>query len=328
MGLGSLRYKVSKQRRPLNVMLSVTDRCTSNCSYCSIPEREKVEMTTNDIIDVLDQLKKAGTERLGIWGGEPLIRDDIGEIIRYAKRRGFFITLDTNGHLLFEKLRDIKKVDHVNIGFDGPEEVHNKLRGRDNFRKVIRAFECLKNNSIQFWTITVLTKYNIAYIKEILNYAARYGFKTTFQILHHNEYLSKNHEHLSPSDDELRQTIKKIIDFKKQKAPVASSFNYLNYLLKWPDYKVVALNRKIGGVNCLAGKLFCNIDTDGSLFPCSLLIDKIPGPNVLEHGFKPAFNSMKDISCKACAASCYIEYNYLFALNPHTILEWLRALKK
>ncbi|MDP8234631.1 MAG: radical SAM protein [Candidatus Saelkia tenebricola] len=328
MGLGSLGYKVLNRRKPLNVMFSVTDRCTSNCLYCAIPEREKVELTTSDIINILDQLKHAGCERLGIWGGEPLLRSDIGEIIRYSKRKGFFVTLDTNGQLLPEKLRDIKKIDHVNIGFDGPQEAHDKLRGKDNFKKAIRAFECLRNNNIPFWTITVLTKFNIMYIEEIINYAMRYGFKTTFQILHHNEYLSRNHEHLYPSDDELREAIKKIIDFKKQKAPIASSFNYLNYLLEWPDYKVPTLDYEKGGINCLAGKLFCNIDTDGSLFPCSLLVDKIYGPNILENGFQPAFNSMTIAPCKACAASCYVEYNHLFALNPYTLFEWLMALKK
>lgn len=328
MGLGSLEYKVLKRKRPLNVMLSLTNRCTSHCLYCSIPRREKVEMTFLDLCRILDELKKAGTERLGLWGGEPLLRDDIAEIITYAKKKNFFVTLDTNGHLLPEKITQIRKVDHVNIGFDGPEDVHEKLRGKDNFRKVIKAFNCLKDNNIPFWTITVLTKYNINYIEEILSYARRYGFKTTFQVLHHNEYLGRNPDYLFPEDEELRRCIRKIISYKKQGEPIASSLSYLYYLLHWPDYRISTLGYKLGKLGCLAGKLFCNLDVDGSLYPCSLLIEKVRAPNVIDVGFKSGFNSMPTPSCKACLASCYIEYNYLFGLNFKTISEWLRALNK
>jgi MoaA/NifB/PqqE/SkfB family radical SAM enzyme len=327
MGLGSLRCKIFKLRRPLNVMLAVTNRCTSHCLYCSIPERKKPEMTLSEIRDVLNQLQTSGVERLGIWGGEPLVRDEIGEIISYAKSKGFFVTLDTNGHLIPEKISQIRKVDHINIGFDGPEEIHDKLRGKGNFKKVIQAFKCLKENNIPFWTITVLTKYNINCIEEILNYAKKFGFKTTFQILHHNEFLSRNHDNLFPENEELKKCIEKLIYYKEQNEPVASSSSYLNYLLNWPDYRKPTLNRKFGKLDCLAGKLFCNIDVDGSLYPCSLLIEKIFAPNVLEMGFRKAFFSLPSPACKSCIASCYVEYNYLFGLNFKTIKEWLKALK-
>ena len=86
MGGGVLKAKVLNQRVPLNIMLSVTNRCTSNCCYCNISNRKQRELTTREILDLVDQITKMGTQRLGLWGGEPLIRDDIGQIIDYAKK--------------------------------------------------------------------------------------------------------------------------------------------------------------------------------------------------------------------------------------------------
>ena len=100
------------------------------------------------------------------------------------------------------------------------------------------------------------------------------------------------------------------------------------YLLRWPAYDSPVSQYKIGGVNCLAGKLFCNIDVNGDLYPCSLLINKIEGVNVLGNGFKKAFDSLKIPDCKSCAASCYVEYNNIFSLKTGTIFDWLSAMKR
>ncbi len=91
MGRGALLANLFGRRIPLSVMYSVTNRCPSQCAYCNIPNRKQRELTTKEAFSLIDQLVEAGTQRLALWGGEPLVRDDIGSIIDYAKIKGLYL---------------------------------------------------------------------------------------------------------------------------------------------------------------------------------------------------------------------------------------------
>lgn len=327
MGWGAFRANVWKIRLPLNVMLSVTNRCPSHCSYCNIPNRKQKELTTAEIFKLIDQISEMGCQRLGLWGGEPLIRDDIGQIIDYAKNKGLFVTLDSNGYLLPQKMRMLKNLDHLILALDGPEEAHNLNREAGSFQKAMAAIEAV-SGKIPFWTITVLTKNNLDSIDFILDKAQEYGFLTTFQLLHHNDILARNQKTLLPSPESYKEVIKKLILEKKKSAPIASSFKYLYHILNWPDYRVTASFHKLDNLKCWAGRLYCNVDTDGLVYPCSLLVGKVNALNFLEVGFKKAFESLYLDSCKGCLASCFTEYNYLYSLDIGTIIEWLKSMAK
>lgn len=327
MGWGALEYRFLKKRRPLNVMLSVTNRCTAHCSYCRFPQRSRKELITSQILDLIDQMVQAGTQRLGLWGGEPLLRDDIGQIIDYASGKGLYVTLDSNGFLVPEKMESLKKLGHIVIGLDGDRIAHEANRGKGSFSKAMKGIEAASRH-LNTWTITVLTKYNLGAINFILKTAERYGLMSTFQILHHNERLGRNLKELSPSPKDLQKAIRKILRLKKEGARIASSTNYLKYLLRWPDYQRLVSRDMNYGLPCLAGRLYCNIDTDGRAYRCSLLIEESPALNSLEVGFRNAFLALENIPCEACAASCFTEYNYLFALNPRAVYQWLKAFHR
>lgn len=325
MGLASLGYKITCKRKPLNLMLSVTDRCTSNCRYCSIPERKGQGMSVNQIFSIIDQAVELGCARIGLWGGEPLIRPDIGEIIHYARSKGLYVTLDTNGYLVPEKIDAVLELSHLIISIDGREKPNDLNREPGSFKKVRRAMDAV-GNRIPVWTLTVVTKHNLGEIDYLLSLCEERGYKASFQLLHHNEYLSRNHSELLPSDEDYRFFIRELWRAKRKGRPVINSFNYLKYLYTWSDFSKPTLREKRFGLKCLAGKLYCNIDTDGRLYPCSLLIDKVPAPDVLSLGLKKAFERISPLPCESCIATCFIEYNYLFALNFKTIMGWIRNM--
>jgi len=327
MGLGALRANVCKRGLPLNVMLSVTNRCPSHCSYCNIPIRKQRELTTREIFSLIDQVTEMGCQRLGLWGGEPLTRDDIGQIIGYAKNKNLFVTLDSNGYFVPQKREILKNVDHLILALDGPGSVHDLNRESGSFQKVMAAIEAASGR-VPLWTITVLTKNNLDSIDFILDKARQYGFLTTFQLLHHNDKLGRNNNMFLPPALSYRRAINKLITEKKKGSPIASSLNYLYHILHWPDYKRATYPHQINRLRCWAGRLYCNVDTDGTVYPCSLLVDKIDAKNFLEAGFKKAFSDLERPSCEGCMASCYTEYNYLYSLDPGTILEWLKAMRK
>lgn len=327
MWLGTIGANFYNRRAPLNVMFSVTNRCTSRCNYCNIPFRKQKELTTNQIFSLIDQISQAGCQRLGFWGGEPLLRDDIGEIIDYAKRKNLFVTLDSNGYLVPQKKKILRNIGHLVLAFDGPESVHDLNREKGSFQKVMSAIREV-SGKIPLWTVTVLTKHNVDSIDFILECARKYGFLATFQLLHHNDRLSRNQGELLPDAASYKRAIEKLIAEKKKRAPIGSSLKYLYHILYWPDYNIPTYPYRIHDLKCWAGKLYCNVDTDGSIYPCSLLVDKIGSLNFLEVGFKEAFENLQQNSCRGCMASCFTEYNYIYSLDIGTIVEWLKAMRK
>jgi len=265
--------------------------------------------------------------RLGLWGGEPLVRDDIGGIIDYAKYRGLYVTLDSNGYLVPSRLRLLRRLDHLIVALDGPEKAHDLNREKGGFDKAMAAIESVSGR-IPLWTITVLTKNNLDSVDFVLDKAREYGFLATFQLPHHNDRLGRNHGTLMAPGSSYKRVISKLISEKKNGAPIASSIGYLRHILDWTDYKDPVSRLRRGGTDCRAGDLYCNVDTDGSLYPCSLLIDKVDSLNFLKTGFKEAFLSLSRGPCRSCLASCFTEYNRLYSLDVATILEWVRAMRR
>ena len=89
-------YAVDGAPRPFSASFAVTDRCNLRCEYCNFPFLKTRDLDLPDIERLMDRLKSMGVQRLGLVGGEPMVRKDLGEIIALAKARSFFVTVNTN----------------------------------------------------------------------------------------------------------------------------------------------------------------------------------------------------------------------------------------
>ena len=323
--MGALKANYLGRRMPLNAMLSVTNHCTSHCRYCNIPLRKQRELTTGEIFNLIDGLRQMGCTRLGLWGGEPLVRDDIAEIVNYASFRGLYTTMDTNGFLVPDRIHELGNLEHMIIALDGDREAHELNREPDSFDRAMEAVK-VASNRLPFWSITVLSRHNLHSIDFILDTARKYNFLTTFQVVHHNEKLGVDVRDFVPTNEDYKVAIRKLILEKRRGAPIASSEHYLRHLLAWEDYATPMLPYRFGGLKCWAGQLYCNIDTNGDFYPCSLLIELMEAKNFLDVGVKEAFDSTAKVSCKACDASCFTEYNYLYSLDPGVIFSWIKSM--
>lgn len=329
MGIGAMRCLLGA-RIPLNVMVSVTDRCPSRCAYCQIPSRCRPDLSTMQWKTILKQMAEAGTLRIGVWGGEPLARQDIVELCGYARSLGMYVSLDSNGYLIPATPEILHNIDHLVLSYDGPEAAHDANRENGSWKKVMKAFEAA-SGKVRLWSITVLTRNNINHLEEIMDTADRYGFLTTFQTLHHNDTLGGNTSNMMPSPGEYSRAFERLYELKKKGAPIALSSRYLKKASMWPDYTRTRIKEKFYGPSCRAGRSYCNVDVDGTVYPCSLLIGEYRGMlNALEVGFEKAFLNLseKELPCHACTASCYPEYNYLYSLNVPVALEWAMGIKR
>ena len=107
-----LHQRQSGQRAPMQVSIEVTRRCPLECQHCynNLPmgdqDARSREMTTEEHFRMLDELVDMGCFWLLYTGGEIFARKDFLEIYTYAKKKGFLITLFTNGTLITEKIAD------------------------------------------------------------------------------------------------------------------------------------------------------------------------------------------------------------------------------
>jgi radical SAM protein with 4Fe4S-binding SPASM domain len=107
-----LHQKQIGQRVPMQVSIEVTRRCPLECQHCynNLPmgdqDARSREMTTEEHFRMLDELVEMGCFWLLYTGGEIFARKDFLEIYTYAKKKGFLITLFTNGTLITEKIAD------------------------------------------------------------------------------------------------------------------------------------------------------------------------------------------------------------------------------
>jgi MoaA/NifB/PqqE/SkfB family radical SAM enzyme len=152
-----IKNRLLGARQPLSVSYTVTNRCNKKCAYCKVWDTKEKELGTEEALGIIDELGEMGCQRLGLTGGEPLLRKDIGEIIGRAKEKGIFTGLVTNGSLVPKRIEELKELDLLQVSLDGPKEVHDKHRGKGAYKEAIKAIRIARENDMRVWVTTVLT---------------------------------------------------------------------------------------------------------------------------------------------------------------------------
>jgi len=312
-----LNQRLFNKNMPLSVSWTLTNRCNKKCFYCNLPNINSKELATKQIFSIIDELVNLGTQRIGFTGGEPLLRENIKEIIDYSRSKGIFTGMVSNGSLVKESINKIKNLDLLQLSLDGSEEINDRQRYKGSYKDVVSAIEIAKGKIPKIWLTDVLTKNNLGSIDFILNLAKQYDLKVFFQPVVDYRNCGLQAKDLFPDKEKFKETIKKLIKLKKINKHVGNSRVGLKYLLKWPIYKKLS---------CYAGKLYAHIYPNGDVYPCFNLDGNKP-INCLNNGFNNAFKQLKLKDCKSCWTYANIEMNYLFNLNFNVGWNSLRLLK-
>ncbi|HOP16370.1 MAG TPA: heme d1 biosynthesis radical SAM protein NirJ, partial [Gammaproteobacteria bacterium] len=130
------------------------------------------ELSTEQVYEVMDDLKQYGVPVLILSGGEPLMRPDIFEISHRAKAMGFYVGLSSNGTLIDkDNIEQIAAVgyDYVGVSLDGMREVHDRFRRRDGaFDESLRGIRLCRDVGIKVGLRFTLTRDNARDLPELL----------------------------------------------------------------------------------------------------------------------------------------------------------------
>lgn len=307
-----IKVKLFSKRVPFIISWHLVNRCNRRCKYCFRWSMPCKELTTQQVLSIINDFEKIGTRVIIFSGGEPLLRDDIGEIINYCRSKNILVGLTSNGSLIPVKIKEIKNLNFLKLSLDGPREVNDFLRGDGSYDDVMTAVELGKRQGLKIKFNTTLSKYNLDYIDFILQKAKELDVEVKFQPLSYVHACGQNIDFLLPDEKEYKDAIKKLIYFKKSNRYIINSLFALNYLLNWPNYKKL---------KCYGGRIICCISPNGYLYPCTILMESINAPNCLDISCKEAINYLTNFFCKGCWCTSTLELNCLMAFRPNAVLD-------
>jgi radical SAM protein with 4Fe4S-binding SPASM domain len=164
-----LAKKAEKKNFPFKALFELTYRCNLKCRHCYLAppdngSRQK-ELNTQQLFIILEQLAAAECLNLGFTGGEPFLREDIFDILEYAKRLGFNIIVLTNGTLLTPKKADrlqeigVNKID-ISFHSSNRETFDRFAQAPGTYRKALRAVQLLRDRDIEVYLKTTAMTIN------------------------------------------------------------------------------------------------------------------------------------------------------------------------
>ena len=312
-------FKVVKNRmgfqEPVSVTFSISTVCNLNCSYCYLQDSSETGMSTEKIKKMLEALSESGIKRINLTGGEPLLREDIAEIVNFASEKGMSVSLCSNGELP-EKLEELGNLDILQLSLDGGKETHESLRKGSSFEKVRESMDIADEKDIDIITSTVLTKKNLDEIERVLKIAEEKGAGAYFMPLNMKtkQYYP---EGMFPEREEIAEAMEKLLELKKEGYPVFSSKTTLRFIRdNWPDQK---------NQECSAGESFFFIYPNGRITACGMTeSEKF---DILEQGAERCFQQMDNPDCAGCWCPTIIENNMINQLRFEPVLNALNNLK-
>ncbi len=310
--VGIAKSRLFLVKTPLLVSWAITYRCDFKCKYCSIWNTKSEELNTKQVLFIIDELSKCGTKAISFSGGEPLLREDIAEIIGYCSQKGIYTKLTSNGSLVKKKIDDIKNVNQVKLSFDGPREIHDLHRQVGSYEQVVKAVMLLKEHKIKVGFNCVISKLNVEHLEFVLKKAEQLNVKVTFQPLEYRsnkDFIILN----MPTEFKHKEAFSMLISEKRRgNKYIANSLPALKYLYNWPNYKEA---------KCWGGIFHCRILPDGTLTSCDRLQNNNCSFNCLNEDIKTAFKTLPQAQCvNGCWRNTTIDLNYLLSLNPLSIL--------
>lgn len=126
---------------PTQVFAEITDDCQLKCKHCFNGNRRgNAYLETSVWEKIIDRLDECGVFRIRISGGEPFLRKDIIEILKYIDTKSIRYSVYTNGlnvDQYIEELKGLKKLDCIRVSIDGTKEVNDYLRGDGTYDETI-----------------------------------------------------------------------------------------------------------------------------------------------------------------------------------------------
>jgi heme b synthase len=351
------RRKIITPRLQL-VAWELTRNCNLFCEHCrgsSGHIQYQDELTTEECHCLIGQILEVGKPIIILTGGEPLLRDDIVEIGRYAVDKGLTVVIGTNGTLITTDMAaSLKKIpiSRIGISLDFPHaELQDRFRGQDGaFAAAMDGIANARDAGIEVQINSTITSLNVAMLDELINLALDMGAVAFHPFLLVPTGRGRGLKPVELSAEQYEATLNWIYDrqqelgdslfFKPTDAP-----QYMRIVKQRQKTDKVAEGSRPGGGHsagtitrgCLAGTGFAFISHQGKAKGCGYL-DVVAG-DVRQQSFaeiwadSPLFRDLRNLAnlkgkcgvceykrvCGGCRARAYEATGDYLEAEPYCI---------
>lgn len=221
--------------KPEFIILDITHKCNLKCNICEIrKDHLDVEFSLEEVRELISQANSWGVKEFVLSGGEPLLRDDIFEILGFVRKNNYHVGLLSNGILLNKALTKlspylISNSLSLSISLDAlSAEIHDDIRGKagsfEATSEALRQLADMKKDypNINFNVISIILNTNLEELVPLANFLKKLNVNSIqFQPLLANNLIMKERsrcvkywvpeERLSVLD----KTIDSLMEFKK-----------------------------------------------------------------------------------------------------------------
>jgi pyrroloquinoline quinone biosynthesis protein E len=296
---------------PYWLLAELTYRCPLHCAFCYNPLDYAAigdELDTAGWIRVMREARAMGAVQLGFSGGEPLVRDDLEELVAEAHRLGFYTNLITSGVGLTEpRIAALKAagLDHIQLSFqDSTREMNDFLSSTKTFDLKKKVAALIKKYDYPMVMNCVLHRHNLAHVDKIIEMALE--LDAEYLELANTQYYGwakKNQQQLMPTLAQVREAEQVVQQYREKIG------KRCKLLFVVPDYYEDHPKACMNGW----GAVFLAVAPDGAALPCHNA-RSLPGmalPNVKDAGIEwiwresPAFNLFRGDDwmrepCRSC----------------------------
>lgn len=338
-----LHSEAVKKSVPISGSFELTSKCNFNCPMCYVHGCEaKSELHADEWLSVAEDAKKDGMLFLLLTGGEPLLHPDFDYIYSSLSKKGFVISINTNGSLVKNRIELFKKFppSRVNLSLYGADAESYKSFCGGCFSDVCEGIEMLKKIGVNVVLNSVFTAKNSEYAADIVRFANQNGLHLNstaycYPQIRLNGKTGENTARLSPFDAASCNIAAEKLKF----TPEEFERKTKKLLLSESDTSLSA--HEFERVRCRAGRCSFWITSDGKMRPCGMMT--VPETEPLNVGFTAAWQELRKKTdairlphecavcsyrriCPVCAAMCLSETGR-FDRKPQYVCDYFNCMR-
>jgi radical SAM protein with 4Fe4S-binding SPASM domain len=264
---------------PLVAHLAITSRCNMNCKYCSVrKEHDKIsdELTTAEYKKIIDKLVDWGAFQIGLTGGEPTIREDVVELVKYITDKKVACNITTNGWNVTEKLViELKEagLNQIQISLDSYKKTtHEKFRTKGSYERALKTAKLFKKHGLIVGIDTVVSSSNIDDLEEFMDFLEENSIDgITIIKLKQGDLDLEIFKKSLPSCEKYSKLISKVC--KRWQKPLEITIDcssVANLCMSLTEGE----SEKLHTAGCPAGHTLISIAPNGDIYPCAALTDE------------------------------------------------------
>jgi radical SAM family uncharacterized protein len=298
-------------RVPLFCGHKLTYNCNLRCKMCPFWKRSGEDLSLEREKGILKRIYDSGACGIAFEGGEPLLRNDLVEILAFARSLPLHTSLITNGTLLESRIEEIAPYINgvIYVPLDGLEKTHDTIRGVSGcYRKAIQGITASKQKVHVTINTTIMAE-NANEIEDMVKLAKELNVRISVAIAH--EYC--NAKASAPTTDEIGAIAGKLVEMKKKGYPLVNSISYFKVMAKEKNWK------------CKPWALI-NVGPEGNLvLPCYVRNEYATSISVSETNIKTAISGYdwkETQNCRKCSLHCYVEPSLVLSWDFRTYMNW------